>query len=163
MAVHHRSEDADAAGPAHIRHGRQDQQWTGKQAARRCARQDVGSDNSCTQGKGPHLFGAIAHALNEREIPTALGAVGTQPALADCWSVLRGSVVSRTAKVVARAVFCSWNRFSPRLVGGVTPGPGKRSSESEFDSGVRSSHGRRGSGSDCRRASILTHASELRA
>src|SRR3982074_283541 len=122
MASDHHSKDADAAGPAHIRHGRQDQQWTGKQAARRCARQDVGSDNSCTPGKGPHLFGAIAHALNEREIPTALGAVGTQPALADCWSVLRGSVVSRTAKVVARAVFCSWNRFSPRLVGGVTPG-----------------------------------------
>ena len=35
--------------------------------------------------------------------------------------------------------FSLWNRFSPRLVGGVTPGPEKCFSESDFDSGGPSS------------------------
>jgi hypothetical protein len=48
MAPHHCNADADALGPDHMGQGRQDQQWTGKEACCGRASQDPWSDNSQT-------------------------------------------------------------------------------------------------------------------
>ena len=45
MALHHCSADAEAPRAAHLGHGRQDQQWTSKEACCGRASQGVGFDN----------------------------------------------------------------------------------------------------------------------
>jgi hypothetical protein len=58
---------------------------------------------------------AIARELNARGITNGRGQqMAPQPPLPDCWSALTGSIVARAANVAAGAVFCPWNRISPR-------------------------------------------------
>ena len=58
--------------------------------------------------------------------------VSAQSAAGDSRVVRRRPVRSNST---LGPVFCPWNRISPRLVGGGTPDPSKRFSESDFDSG----------------------------
>lgn len=51
VAVYDSGKDADAAGTAHIRQGRQDPQRTSRQVRRQWAGQGVGFDRSRTAGK----------------------------------------------------------------------------------------------------------------
>jgi hypothetical protein len=73
MASAYRSEDAEAAGPAHAGRRREDQQWTGKEARRGRASEVLAPTIAKLQEAGFVSISAIARELRKQEIATAQG------------------------------------------------------------------------------------------